>query len=55
MFHEMYLAGDPATLYAEAGAVMVWVGIGDGKSRPMPDRMRAHLTPALSTCGEGGG
>jgi len=45
MFHEMYLAGDPATLYAEAGAVMVWIGIGDGKSRPLPDWIREQLPP----------
>jgi acyl-CoA thioester hydrolase len=44
MFHEMYLAGDPATLYAEAGTVMVWIGIGDGKSRPLPDWIRKQLT-----------
>ena len=37
MFHEMYLAGDPATLFAEAWAVMVWIGVGEGKSRPLPD------------------
>ena len=65
MFHEMVLAGDPATLYAEAGAVMVWIGIGDGKSRPLPDWIRKQLpphpgpfppdlTPPLSTSGEGG-
>jgi len=48
MFHEMYLAGDPATLYAEAGAVMVWIGIGDGKSRPLPDWIRKQLTPPTS-------
>jgi len=48
MFHEMSLAGDPATLYAEAGAVMVWIGIGDGKSRPLPDWIRKQLTPPTS-------
>lgn len=49
MFHEMYLAGNPATLYAEAGVAMVWIGIGDGKSRPLPEWMLAHLTPTSST------
>jgi len=48
MFHEMYLAGDPARLYAEAGAVMVWIGIGDGKSRPLPDWIRKQLTTPTS-------
>ena len=48
MFHEMYLAVEPATLYSEAGAAMVWIGIGDGKSRPLPDWMLAHLTPTSS-------
>ena len=44
MFHEMYLAGDPATLYAEAHAVMVWIDLAQGKSRPLPDWVRAELT-----------
>jgi acyl-CoA thioester hydrolase len=44
MFHEMYKAGDPATLYAEAHAVMVWIDIAQGKSRPLPDWLRAELT-----------
>ena len=49
MFHEMVLASDPATLYAEAWTVMVWIGIGDGKSRPLPDWMLAHLIPTSSS------
>lgn len=49
MFHEMYLAGDPDTLYAEAGAVMVWIGIGDGKSRPLPDWITKQLTDSPTT------
>jgi acyl-CoA thioester hydrolase len=48
MFHEMVLAGDPATLYAEAWAAMVWIGIGDGRSRPLPDWIRKQLTPPTS-------
>ena len=44
MFHEMYLAGDPAVLFAQAEAVMVWIDISAGKSRPLPDWMREHLT-----------
>jgi acyl-CoA thioester hydrolase len=43
MFHEMYLAGDPQTLFAQAQAVMVWIDISDGKSRPLPDWMRREL------------
>jgi acyl-CoA thioesterase FadM len=43
MFHEMFRAGDPATLYAEAEAVMVWIDIAQGKSRPLPDWMRKEL------------
>jgi len=44
MFHEMYLAGDPAVLFAQAEAVMVWIDISTGKSRPLPDWMREHVT-----------
>ena len=47
MFHEMYLAGEPASLYAEAGAAMVWIGVGDGKSRPLPDWIRKQVTNPL--------
>jgi acyl-CoA thioester hydrolase len=43
MFHEMYRAGDPATLYAEAQAVMVWIDIAQGKSRPLPDWMLREI------------
>lgn len=43
MFHEMYLAGDPQALFAQAQAVMVWIDISDGKSRPLPDWMRREL------------
>lgn len=43
MFHEMYLAGDPQTLFAQAQAVMVWIDISEGKSRPLPDWMRREL------------
>jgi acyl-CoA thioesterase FadM len=30
-------------LYAEAQAVMVWIDITQGKSRPLPDWMRKEL------------
>ena len=43
MFHEMFRVGDPAILYAEAQAVMVWIDIAHGKSRPLPDWMRKEL------------
>jgi acyl-CoA thioester hydrolase len=43
MAHEMYRAGEPAELYAEAEAVMVWIDISQGKSRPLPEWMRKHL------------
>jgi acyl-CoA thioester hydrolase len=43
MFHEMYRAGDPQTLFAQAQAVMVWIDISEGKSRPLPDWMRREL------------
>jgi acyl-CoA thioester hydrolase len=43
MFHEMYLAGDPGTLFAQAEAVMVWIDISEGKSRPLPDWFRREL------------
>jgi len=46
MYHELFRADDPATLYAEAEAVMVWIDISEGRSRPLPDWMRAELRPA---------
>lgn len=43
MFHEMYLAGDPAILFAQAEAIMVWIDISEGKSRPLPESIRREL------------
>lgn len=43
MFHEMYLAGDPQTLFAQAEAVMVWIDLAEGKSRPLPEWLRREL------------
>ena len=43
MCHDMYLAGEPGMLFAQAQAVMVWIDISDGKSRPLPDWMRREL------------
>ena len=48
MFHEMFRVGDPAMLYAEAQAVMVWIDITQGKARPLPDWMRRELAPAAA-------
>jgi acyl-CoA thioester hydrolase len=45
MWHELYRAGDPQERYAEAHAAMVWIDIADGRSRPLPDWMRAVLQP----------
>ena len=46
MFHEMFRAGDPAMLYAEATAVMVWIDVGQGSSRPLPEWMLKELRTA---------
>ena len=45
MWHELYNAHDPAERFAEAEAVLVWIDIAEGKSRPMPDWMRRLLQP----------
>ena len=47
MLHEMYRAGEPAVLYAEAASVMVWIDISQGNSRPLPDWMRKELNVAI--------
>lgn len=43
MWHELYNANDPAERFAEAEAVLVWIDIAAGRSRPMPDWMRTEL------------
>ncbi len=43
MFHEMYRVGEPGALFAEAFAVMVWIDLADGKSRPIPEFLRKQL------------
>lgn len=43
MWHRMSRAEDPATIFAEAQSVLVWIGIAEGKSRPLPDWVRAEL------------
>ncbi len=43
MWHELYNASDPAERYAEAEAKLVWIDIGAGLSRPMPDWLRETI------------
>jgi len=45
MWHELYNASDPNERFAEAEAVLVWIDIAAGRSRPMPDWMRNQLQP----------
>jgi acyl-CoA thioester hydrolase len=44
MCHEMYRVGEPEALFADAFAVMVWIDLAEGKSRPLPDFLRKQLT-----------
>ncbi len=41
---ELLRADDPATLYAEGGAKIVWVSYATGRSTPMPDILREQVT-----------
>jgi acyl-CoA thioester hydrolase len=43
LYSEIRDAGPPGRVYARAEAVMVWVDLEDGKSRPLPEWMRAKL------------
>ena len=43
MWHELYNADDPKERFAEAEAVLVWIDIAAGRSRPMPDWMRNEI------------
>lgn len=45
MWHELYDAASPQERFAEVEAVMVWIDIADGRSRPLPDWMRNLLQP----------
>jgi acyl-CoA thioester hydrolase len=45
MWHELYNANDPKERFAEAEAVLVWIDIAAGRSRPMPDWMRNEIQP----------
>lgn len=41
--HTMRSATDPSVVYATGEAVLVWIDIAAGKSRPLPDRIRVLL------------
>lgn len=41
---ELRRADDAQTLYAEGGAKVVWVSYASGRSTPIPDLLRAHVT-----------
>jgi acyl-CoA thioester hydrolase len=43
LFSEMRDAADAERVYARAEAVMVWIDLAAGKSRPLPDWVRQHL------------
>ena len=43
LFSEIRERDTPARAYARAEAVMVWIDLKDGKSRPLPDWMRKLL------------
>ncbi len=43
--HDMRLDSDPSVLFADGEAVMVWIDIASGKSRPLPAPIRALLQP----------
>jgi acyl-CoA thioester hydrolase len=43
MWHELYNAKDPTERFAEVEAVLVWIDIAEGRSRPMPDWMRSRI------------
>ena len=43
MWHELYNANDPKERFAQAEAKLVWIDIGVGRSRPMPDWIRAEI------------
>lgn len=42
-YYEMYCQGDEA-LFAEGAAKMVWIDGNSGKSKPLPEHVRAALT-----------
>jgi acyl-CoA thioester hydrolase len=46
LFSEIREALEPARVYARAEAVMVWIDLAAGRSRPLPESIRALLAPA---------
>ena len=43
LYSEIRDSGPPGRIYARAEAVMVWIDLKDGKSRPLPDWFRAVI------------
>jgi len=41
LYSDIYETSDPGRIYATAEALMVWIDLKDGKSRPAPDWLRA--------------
>jgi acyl-CoA thioester hydrolase len=36
---------EPGLIYAEGGATTIWVNFPQQKAAPLPDWMKAHVTP----------
>jgi acyl-CoA thioester hydrolase len=43
LYSEIRDAGPPGRIYARAEAVMVWIDLKDGKSRPLPEWFKAVI------------
>ena len=43
LYSEIRAAGEPQRVFARAEAVMVWIDIAAGRSRSLPDWIKAHL------------
>lgn len=41
LYSDIHDTADPARIYATAEAMMVWIDLKDGKSRPVPEWLRA--------------
>jgi acyl-CoA thioester hydrolase len=41
--HRMRAVDDRSVVYAEGEAVLVWIDLASGQSRPLPERVRATL------------
>ncbi len=54
LYSDIREASDPHKVYARAEAVMVWINLKDGKSRPLPEWM-LHLLPARTAAATGEG